>query len=91
MPVGSFRPNNFGLYAMIGNVLELTADCWNDTYDGAPSDGCVWQEGNCEVRVLRGGSWYEQARMRVPAPFRSAARHYTGGRSNYIGFGLRGR
>lgn len=86
LPVGSLRPNNFGLYDMSGNVLELTADCWNDTYDGAPSDGRVWQEGDCEVRVMRGGSWYEHARMRVPAPFRSAARHRGGGGSNYIGF-----
>ena len=88
LPVGSLRPNNFGLYDMSGNVLEWTADCWNNTYDGAPSQGSVWQEGNCKMRVLRGGSWYEHARMDVPAPFRSAARQYdlSGRRRDYIGF-----
>ncbi len=87
VPVGSYRPNNFGLYDMIGNVLEWTADCWNDTYDGAPSDGSVWREGNCEMRVLRGGSWYEYGRS-VLVPFRSSARHYARahGTTNYIGF-----
>ena len=102
IPVGSLRPNNFGLYDMIGNVLEWTADCWNNTYDGAPSDGSVWQEGDCKRRVLRGGSRYEYVRMDVPVPFRSAARHNVyrsrryyynpnsnrrvNGRTNYIGF-----
>ena len=88
LPVGSLRPNSFGLYDMSGNVLEWTADCWNNTYDGAPSQGSVWQEGNCKMRVLRGGSWYEHARMDVPAPFRSAARHRLWGSSGtkYIGF-----
>ncbi len=86
LPVGSLRPNNFGLYDMSGNVLEWTADCWNDTYDGAPSQGSAWQEGNCKMRVLRGGSWYEHARMDVVGPFRSAARHRGGGSAKYIGF-----
>lgn len=90
-PVGSLRPNNFGLYDMSGNVLEWTADCWNRTYDGAPSDGRVWQQGDCRMRVMRGGSWYEYFRtggVSPPSPFRSAARHYgwSGWNKNYIGF-----
>ena len=32
----------FGLYDMIGNVWEWTEDCWNDTYQGAPTDGSAW-------------------------------------------------
>ena len=56
-PVGSFRPNPFGLYDLHGNVYEWVADCWNDSYGGAPSDGSAWLSGNCDKRVLRGGSW----------------------------------
>ena len=56
-PVGSFAPNGFGLHDMHGNVSEPVEDCWNDNYVGAPSDGSAWLGGNCELRVLRGGSW----------------------------------
>ena len=56
-PVGSFEPNAFGLYDMIGNVWEWVQDCWNDSYQGAPADGSAWESGNCGQRVVRGGSW----------------------------------
>ena len=58
LPVGEKLPNAFGLYDMHGNVWEWTEDCWNDNYNGAPSDGSAWTSGNCGLRVLRGGSWY---------------------------------
>jgi formylglycine-generating enzyme len=56
-PVGSFRPNAFGLYDMLGNVWQWTEDCHHDSYDGAPSDGSAWTSGECKYRVLRGSSW----------------------------------
>lgn len=52
-PVGSFKPNPFGLYDMAGNVFVLLADCWNETYAGAPSDGSVWTSGDCMRHVAR--------------------------------------
>lgn len=55
--VGSKEPNQFGIYDMIGNVAEWTADCWTSSYLNAPVDGSAWQTGNCSLRVLRGGSW----------------------------------
>ena len=57
-PVGSFEPNAFGLYDVLGNVWEWTDDCWNGSYAGAPTDGSPWASGDCTQRVLRGGSWF---------------------------------
>ena len=58
-PVGSFRPNDFGLHDMDGHVGEWLADCWNSSYEGAPSDGSAWLSGNCDVRVMRGTApWF---------------------------------
>lgn len=56
-PVGSFRANAFGLQDMLGNVFEWTADCWNETHEGAASDGKARLTGECETRVRRGGAW----------------------------------
>ena len=56
-PVGEKLPNAFGLHDMHGNVWELTQDCWNENYNGAPTDGSAWTRGDCSLRVVRGGSW----------------------------------
>lgn len=46
-PVGSYKPNPWGLYDTVGNVLDLVADCYAKTYDGAPTDGSPFMsEGN---------------------------------------------
>ena len=56
-PVGRFPPNRYGLYDMLGDVLNWTEDCWNINYSGAPADGTAWLTGDCSRRVARGGSW----------------------------------
>lgn len=70
-PVGSFAPNAFGLYDVLGNVSEWTQDCWNNSYAGAPSDGSAWQSGDCSAAVVRGGGHYVLGR---PEDLRSASR-----------------
>ena len=81
--VGAFKANAFGLHDMHGNVWERVQDCWNGSYNGAPSDGSAWTIGDCGRRVLRGGSW-----INYPRDLRSAyrIRISTGFRSNYLGF-----
>jgi formylglycine-generating enzyme required for sulfatase activity len=77
-PVGSFKPNAFGLYDMAGNVWQWVQDCVHDDYNGAPIDGSAWTSGECSRRVVRGGSWYN-----VPRILRSAYR----GRNSSVGRG----
>ncbi len=62
VPVGSFRPNSFGLYDTAGNAAEWVEDCWNNSYRGAPQNGSAWTSGQCTLRVLRGGAFDSQAR-----------------------------
>jgi formylglycine-generating enzyme required for sulfatase activity len=68
-PVGSYRPNAFGLYDMLGNVEEWTQDCWNGNYRGAPTDGSAVISGDCSLRAVRGGAW-DDVPVGVPAAYR---------------------
>ena len=71
-PVGSFAPNPWGLHDIHGNVLEWTADCVNQSYVGAPTDGSAWLAGDCGRRVVRGGAWDSAPRF-VRSAYRGAA------------------
>ena len=62
---GSFAANPYGLYDTSGSVWEWVADCWHNNFRNAPADGRVWDEPNCRVRVIRGGSWREGAAYMV--------------------------
>mgnify|MGYP001271240459 CR=1 FL=1 len=82
------EPNAIGLYDMSGNVFEWVEDCWHGTYEQAPTDGAAWLEtdnGNCQQRVLRGGSWGD-----FPENLRASdrGRNPTGFRSYFLGFRL---
>jgi formylglycine-generating enzyme required for sulfatase activity len=61
-PVGSFKPNDFGLYDMHGNVWEWIDDCYADNYIDAPNDGTARTSASCRYRILRGGGWYGSAK-----------------------------
>lgn len=68
-PVGSFRPNPFGIYDTVGNAWVWLADCRRGDYRLAPRDGSPNADANCALRVLRGGSWTD-----TPGPVRIGAR-----------------
>jgi formylglycine-generating enzyme required for sulfatase activity len=70
--VDSFAPNRFGLYGMLGNAWQWTADCWHPNYVGAPNDGSAWIKKNCTKHVIRGGSWNN-----LPVLVRSASRSFS--------------
>ena len=62
-PVASFPANAFGLHDVVGNVWQWTADCWYRDYSTAPATGAPREEALCQQRVLRGGSWDNDAWM----------------------------
>jgi len=75
-PVGTKKPNPWGLYDMHGNVAEWTLDQYSPEAYAALGSGPVdankafVKPTKVFPRVIRGGSWYEPA-----ASARSAARH----------------
>ena len=66
-PVGSFKPNGFGLYDTAGNVWSWLADCGSTDLSATPSDGSANTAGDCSQRMLRGGAWYDSPSLLRPA------------------------
>lgn len=62
-PVGSFPANSWGIHDMNGNVDEWVEDCYQDSYFGVPNDGSAMIDGECNFRVMRGGSWFDIGRV----------------------------
>ena len=79
--MGSFKPNAFGLFDMLGNVFEWTCSEYKKSYNGSEQECSV----SASKYSLRGGSWYNR-----PRRVRAANRNYSNPvyRSFYIGFRL---
>lgn len=90
-PVGTYAPNDFGLYDMAGNVSEWTSTAFTESidkitsdvnpqfrYDAAPDDPY-----RLKRKIVRGGSWKDVAKN-----IRSDLRQweYQNEQRSYIGF-----
>lgn len=61
-PVGSKKPNAFGLYDMLGNVWEPCSDWYRRDYYAFSQGRNPKGAGAGNTRVLRGGSWSNEPR-----------------------------
>jgi len=70
-----------------GNVWKWAQDCWHENYQNAPLDGSAWLQshgGDCDRRVVRGGSWLDG-----PQSLRSADRDRISSDAAIGGLGFR--
>jgi formylglycine-generating enzyme required for sulfatase activity len=83
-PVGSFRPNAFGLYDMHGNVWQWVSDFYGeDYYAHSPVDDPQGPPSSGE-HVRRGGGWATWSFY-----CRSSFRNYNTPQSRYFNLGFR--
>jgi formylglycine-generating enzyme required for sulfatase activity len=79
---GTYQPNAWGLYDVLGNVSEWTCSAYDRPYDGSESV-CITDSDPAVPLGLRGGSWYSG-----PKPVRAAYRdrNYPEVRYSFLGF-----
>jgi formylglycine-generating enzyme required for sulfatase activity len=77
-PVGSFKPNAFGLYDMAGNAAQWVQDCWHDDYKRAPGDGSEWYDQFCNYRGVARGGGFDSLSVLIRAATRMRWNHDAG-------------
>jgi formylglycine-generating enzyme required for sulfatase activity len=83
VPVGSLKPNPWGLFDVHGNAWEWVEDCWTPNALEIPTDGSAFLHAGCEIGVIRGGSWaagFGRVRSATRWPTPAAERYH------HIGF-----
>ncbi len=67
-PVGAKKPNAWGFYDMHGYLWEWCADAGHPNYKNAPNNPAAWNSGGePNLRVIRGGSWKDNAHLLTSA------------------------
>jgi formylglycine-generating enzyme required for sulfatase activity len=85
IPVGSLKPNPWGIFDMHGNAWEWVEDCWTANASDMPTDGSAFSRpGGCELGVMRGGGWAAPS-----TKLRSATRWPTRATSHFHHLGFR--
>ena len=83
--IGSYNPNKFKIFDVHGNAAEWVEDCWSDNLDVIDESAKAFDGagGGCAFRVVKGGSWRDNA-----VDLRSAARRPLRGTaaSDAVGF-----
>ncbi len=82
-PIGSLKPNQFGVYDTLGNVWEWTEDCQAILWRNAPTNASARVDGHCTHRAYRGGSWLSHPPKYLQIPDRYK---YLGAREIDLGF-----
>ena len=90
-PVGTYKPNDFGLYDMAGNVSEWTSTAYTESINKLTSDlnpeyrydAALEDPYKMKRKIVRGGSWKD-----VSKNLRSDLRmwEYQNEQRSYIGF-----
>jgi len=82
-PVGSFKPNDWQLHDMIGNVSEWCDDWYGQGFYKSSPESNPHNQVESTYRVYRGGGWYGTgARTRPAYRYKGQPKYH----DNYLGF-----